>query len=457
MERIDPRDLALGHDEACAADLLAVVESRMLGRVETSWLARAVAGAIRPSRDRPLWDLAHAAAALDLDWKGLVDLVLDPTLATPAALQDRLGGHPAADTRGLTLGEPRPWRCSWTGLARVFALAEFLLTAEECAHFAEITAMIGTDAPDLARALSSRLAAYRRDHMPLAPIEQMFRAIRGFLRDRGLREGFGDGDILAFWQGGVGGDVMFTTVVDHFITYRRAESELGALSAIGGADALDAMENWEARLEAAVLPLADATALQAALAVLADMEDGPKLLTRAEHDALSAILSLDPFHRLMPLTALRALAFGRIQSGIANRLRRGSGGAEVAERVLCGEADYAAQVETATMLAAHLRRCLTIALALRTGDEGGPLAAEGERELKRMRRAGFDAPRAALAASIALVDGALATSAEALEAHRGALAKLDRAEPLSDRLTRDRATFAEVFGRLYLDRAGVAP
>ena len=97
---LNPRDLPLGHDESCAADLHAVIESRMLGRNATSWLARAVAGAIRPSRDRPVWDLAHAIAALGLDGPGLIDLTLDPTRTTAAALQDSLAGNPAADDRG---------------------------------------------------------------------------------------------------------------------------------------------------------------------------------------------------------------------------------------------------------------------------------------------------------------------------------------------------------------------
>ncbi|MGL4236177.1 hypothetical protein [Tabrizicola sp.] len=456
MDGIDPRDLPLGHDEACAADLHAVADGRMLGRQDRSWLARAVAGAIRPSRDRPLWDLAHAIAALGVDGTGLIDLALDPSLASAAVLQDRLGDIAAADSRGLVLTAPRPWRCSWTGLARCLSLAEFILTADALDGFTEISERIGpgitvAEAPDLARALAARMAAYRRTHMPAAPIERSFHAIREYLRNAVKREGFVDDDILTFWQNGVAQDVMFTTVVEHFITYERVLAEMGTLSAIGRADSLEDMDNWEDRLEAASLPLVDAISLQDAMELLDAVEDGPKVLTGAEQEALAAVLNLDPFHRARPLTALRARVFGRIQAGIANRLRRGTGGADLADRIPALEADYSAAAEATETLVAHLRRCLTIALALRTGAEGGALAEQGMRELRRMRRAGFDMPHERLAEAMAHMDEALAATAQALEEHRQAIARLHRAEPLDSRVARDRAAFSQTFAAIYRD------
>ncbi len=461
MERLDPSDLPLGHDEACAADLHAVADSRMLGRHELSWLARAVAGAIRPSRDRPLWDFAHAVAALGVDGRGLIDLVLDPRLATATALQDRLGGHPSADERGLALDEPRPWRIGWAGLARILALAEFLLTADDCAGMAELTAEIGTGvapvaAPDLARRLASRLAQYRNLHMPLAPIERRFRAIRGFLRQRG--EAVNDDAIVAFWRSDSAESTLFTTIVEHFQTYERAAAAFADLTHLARAESLQGIEGWEDRLEAVTLPTVDPPALAKALEALLDLSEGPKVLTGAEHEALAAVLSLDPYHRDRPLTVLRARAFGRIQSGIANRLRRGTGGPDVATRATCGDADYATLAEGANELTAHLRRCLTIALALRAG-EGvpGALVAEGERELKRMRRAGFDAPRAELAAAVALIDGALATATEGFRDHCSAIAGLAKTKPLDERLAEDRAVFSGAFRAIYLDAVPQGP
>jgi hypothetical protein len=460
-----PDGAGAGHDEACAADLAAVAEGRALARADAAWLARAVTGAIRPSRDRPVWDLAHAGAALGGDPRRLIDLALDPRLASPAALRARVEaeGGASTDPLGLALAAPRPWRCSWAGLARLLALLEFLLTADECARFGEVSALLAAldgpeDAPDVARRLAAGMGEYRRAHMPLAAVERRFGAIRAFLRRRGQRE-FGDAEVLDFWREGAGEEVLFATVVEHFITYARVAAELEGLGALGGAVRLGDIENWEERLEAASLPTLDGPALDGALRLLAERaEDGPKLLTGAEREALGAILHLDPFHRTRPLTALRARAFGRVQSGIANRLRRGSGGPEVAERVRCAEADYAALAEQADALAAHLRRCLTIALALRakTGD-GSDLVEAGERELRRMRRAGFDAGRPALAAAVAAVDGALATVTFELDAHREALARLAATEALEARLRRDRGVFSEAFATLYLGAGLAAP
>jgi len=316
------------------------------------------------------------------------------------------------------------------------------------------TGVSPADAPDLARRLSSRMARYRLAHMPLAPIERRFRAIRGFLRDDGRAGAVTDDTILAFWRSDAAESALFTTIVAHFLTYERAGQVLGSMTQLAQADSLDGIEGWEDRLEAVTLPAVDGPVLAAALEALSGMADGPKLLTGAEHEALAEVLGLDPYHRTRPVTALRARAFGRIQSGIANRLRRGSGGPSVAERAACAEADYTALMDGAEALAAHLRRCLTIALALRSSEAPtGSLAATGERELKRIRRAGFDIPRAELAAAIALIDGALATAAEGLRDHCAAVAAAAKAKPLAARLAEDRDTFSTAFRAIYAEAA----
>ena len=135
--------MASGFDERCAADLSNVVDGRGLTRDEAAWLARAVTGAVRPNRDKPVWDLAHALAALAglpgvREGRDLVDLALDPRLARPSALEARLAGAgPTTDARGLVLAE-NGWRAAWGGVARGLALAEFMLTAEDLAAFAEV-------------------------------------------------------------------------------------------------------------------------------------------------------------------------------------------------------------------------------------------------------------------------------------------------------------------------------
>lgn len=454
MSIIDARDLPLGHDEACAADLHGVVTGRLLKRHDTTWLARAVAGAIRPSRDRPLWDLAHAVAALQLDAIALIDLALDPRLTTATALAEKFSRAPCSDDRGLTLTHPRPWQCSWTGLARVLSLAEFILTADTLDGFGEITALFGDGlpadaAPQAARRLSKRMHQYRLEHMPIAAVERRFQAIRGYLRDTNKRDTFDDDDIVAFWLSDAADDAQFTTIVDHFITYDRLRREIGAQSAISAAQQLSQIEDWESRLEAVTLPTIDPPVLRSTLAALADMQDGPKMLTGRELEGLAAVLELDPFHVSRPLTALRARVFGTIQSGIANRLRRGSGGADIATRVQCDDADYVAIYEEVTTLCAHLRRCLVIAFALRSSGTPNALTQEGERELTRMRRTGFDQERAQLAASVALIDGALATASEGIEAHRRALEKLARKSPLAASMTADKAVFSRAFSQIY--------
>ena len=132
-----------GYDERCAADLANVGDGRDLSRADRAWLARVVTGAVRPNRDKPVWDLAHALAALAgatgaRDGRDLITLTLDPGLARPAALAARFGDGPAVDDRGPVLGTA--WSTSWVGLARLLALAEFVLTAED---LAEIDRQVG--------------------------------------------------------------------------------------------------------------------------------------------------------------------------------------------------------------------------------------------------------------------------------------------------------------------------
>ncbi|MGU3496151.1 hypothetical protein ACLBXM_19085 [Xanthobacteraceae bacterium A53D] len=477
--------MKLGYDERCAADLSNVVEGRSLSREDAAWLLRVVTGAVRPNRDKPLWDLAHLLRALapqdapDDTARGdaaLCDLILDPTLARAEPLSRRLGSvtlnsHARLDGRGLVLdGLAQPWQASWTGMARLLALAEFLLTAEDLAHFATLRGWMAelVETEDargaidlLVKRLSRHASAYRQAHLPLAPVERRFRAILAYLaaRDGHRRHAdFGDDDILGFWraEAAEGERAQFRTVAEHFVTYHETLSLLGGLAGLQQAASLDGMEDWADRLEAsldAAVGLDDAMLKLAS--ALAAIPDSPKILTGAERDDLIDILWLEPFHRARPLTVLRAISFGRVQSGIANRLRRGSGGAEVAERVGCADAEtYAAILARATALAGHLERMTRIAAALRLGSGGeadaeidatlATILAAAEADLARVRRAGFDQDRATLARAFAMVDETLVR----LLAEVPAFARA--ASALPGRFEADRATFAAAFTQTYL-------
>lgn len=458
-----------GYDERCAADLAGVGEGRDLSRADRAWLARVVTGAVRPNRDKPLWDLAHGLAALARaaqarDGRALVTLALDPGLAAPGALEARFSGLADADARGPRLGEA--WRTSWAGLARGLALAEFVLTAEDLAQFATVTGWLDelAAAPDpegagfLAKRLARHLTAYRNAHLPLAPLERRFRALLGFL---GGRRAFGDADILAFWQAEMraGERPGFRTVAEHFVTFEAGAHLAGGLEGLSTAASLDAHEGWEERLDAALSDLAAAEPAESLAALLADWPEGPKILTGAEREDLADLLRLEPFHRTRPLTTLRAASFGRVQSGIANRLRRGGGGADIAERVACAEAEsYAALRERAEALAAHLARMLRIAAALRLAERDG-LSPEtravldaAEADLHRVRRAGFE-DRARLAAGFAAIETALLRIAEETGRLERALDGLARQHPLEPAFLADRAVFADAFAAAYAEEA----
>ncbi|KQQ14603.1 hypothetical protein ASF53_08165 [Methylobacterium sp. Leaf123] len=458
-----------GYDERCAADLAAVCDGRDLSREDRAWLARVVTGAVRPNRDKPLWDLAHALTALAQatgaqNGRDLVTLALDPGLATAATVSARFAETVAADARGPVFGEV--WRTSWAGLARLLALAEFVLTAEDLAQFAAVTGWLDelAAAPDaegaafLAKRLARHLSAYRNAHLPLAPLERRFRAILGFL---GGRKNFSDDDILAFWRNEMeaGERPGFRTIAEHFVTFEAGAHLVGGLDGLSAPVSLDAHAGWEERLDAALGDLAAAEPAEALAALLADWPEGPKILTGAEREDLADFLRLEPFHRTRPLTTLRAASFGRVQSGIANRLRRGGGGADVTERATCVEAEsYTSLQERAVALAAHLARMLRIAAALRIAERDG-LTPEvraaldaAEADLRRVRRAGFE-DRAALNAGFAAAQAALLRLTEEAARLERALAGLARQRPLDAAFAADRSVFAAAFAAAYAEEA----
>lgn len=474
--RLDGQDRLSGVDETLLGDLANVADGRGLPYGDRAWLARAVTGAIRPNRDKPLWDLAHLMAALAASGDRAIDLILDPDCARSERGRRALAeAGVRVDAQGPRLAlADRDWRTGWSGAARLAALGEFWLTAEGLAHFAtirgclaELPASLRTeDVELLSRRLVRIAAGYREAHMPLAPVEKRFRAVLAFMGQRRGDARFDDDDLLAFWRKEVaqGERTQFRTVAEHFVTFERALAALGGVTGLAQAVSVEAIEDWAERLDAGLADLVGEAEERAPLAQrIKAMPDHPKILTGAERDDVADIVALEPFHRDRPLTVLRSVSFGRVQSGIANRLRRGSGGGDVAERTACADAEsYADVAARADALAAHLDRMVRIAAALRLAGTGSAdprvaaLLASAEADLRRVRRAGFDARRETLAAGFAAADDALADAKIALDAFAAAVGGLAARRPLEDRFEADLPVFAETFRQAYLAEETVA-
>jgi hypothetical protein len=490
--------MANGYDERCANDLGSVRESRRLSQENACWLARAIIGLIRPNRDKPFWDMAHALVAIGAKKRApaVLDIMLDCRLATTEAVARHLSSivpPECFDEHGLLLrAGDKVWKASWAKLVKLLALAEFILTMEEFAAFREVSGWLGDalapphDVDLLVSRLVRRINVYRQEHVPLAPIEKRFRAILVFLSEsRGLdvRDTFDDDDMLAFWRGEIaaGERPQFRTVVDHFITFEKATKILGSLRSLAEATPLAAIEDWAGRLEAKLSDLTTSDDAEVTLAErLAAMPASPKILKGKERNDLTDVLSLDPFYKTRPLTVLRTVSFGRIQSGIANRLRRHGGGAPIKDRVHCADAEsYADVLARAKELKEHLDRMIGIATALRFRDmrfddhavadqlatwladiahiRPQNVTAADLREqfaawladIGNIRRAGFDGDREELAAAFAKVDEALISVRDEMERFTLAAAKPVKGRVPEDRFPEDRTFFSAAFTDAY--------
>jgi hypothetical protein len=474
--------MANGHDEACAADLGNVIEGRGLSREVAGWLARAVTGAIRPNRDKPLWDLAHALVLLGqkrqdgtCDARNVFDLVLDPRLAGPDALQRHLSPvlvQGSVDQRGVVYpGLQTPWQMGWGGMTRLMALAEFMLTMDGLGSFADITSWLdealaaraaGEAIDLLVKRLTRQMNLYRQAHVPLAPVEKRFRTILSFL---GARLGtarlnqFGDEDIADCWAHDIaqGERPLFRTVAEHFVTYEKVSAVIGSLRGVSEAVSVESIEDWADRLDAMLGDVALPDEAELALAQqLAALPDTPKILTGAERDDLVDLIMLAPFHVSRPLTVLRSVSFGRVQSGIGNFLRRGSGGAPIEERVTCEEAEsYADIIARAEALQQHLDRMVKIAAALRlTGQnfdrpEIAAMLIAAENDIKRVRRAGFD-DREKLKAAFEMIDETLLSVSREVGRFQSAAAKPSGGSKPQDRFDQDRDFFSGCLKAAYM-------
>jgi hypothetical protein len=488
-------------DEHTEIDLRSIAGSRQLTAAQHKMLIRNVTGALRPNRDFFLWVLVNVLSAVLVcarrrkDFNpgtfNPVDCALEIVWAQNAARRALLarycdghdGVHLVGDGIAVTFGSLK-FEASWARIGHALAFGEFFLAGNDCALYGSFEEAIkalseGQDVGGVEAAvsiLSRRIGQWRRDHLPFGRYERQFSPLIGFLdarRQQERRKGltFDDDDIVAYWRKCVdsGERPMFRTVVERFRDFERhlarrtiirnlsAPADLDALVSRVDLD-LDPGEGWnDTEEDVAESRLADA---------LESLPAEPKALKGTERDLLDGLVSLLPFPNQRPVTVLRVLVFGAVQSGIANRLRRGGGGADIAERVTCSDAQsYDDIARDFGELLKHLESLLRIAAALRFGDPASmqdidPAIAEmvqrraeliqqGNAELKRMRRAGFDLPREDLAAIFAKIDSTLSELHDVVLGFTKEIKRRGEREALSDRFAKDKPVFVEILTRAY--------
>jgi hypothetical protein len=374
-----------------------------------------------------------------------------------------------ADRLEVTAGA-KGWSASFAAVGRTLALGDFIATGDELSMLPGLRAILIdlTDAKadadqaraDARRDLSRLLNEFRQRAMPLASGERRTRELEAFLRQRYGRDGdtvewMTDDDVIAFWQMLTSEDrrVQFRTAVARIRAYadtwkeiapRRQVSEAGSIDdrfdlagpALDEDDGPETATAWGDTLSDSP-PLA---------ARLDRIPETPNVLKGTERQALMYLLSLDPWHHKKPLTVLRWLVFGDLQA-IATQAERTR--STVASFAALAEAnpDYAETVKTYQDAKTHLILIAMIAHQLRKSDKNAPR--ETIRELKQVRRRGFDAPIAELQPAFATFDGDLADVLIALNGFIDACAKLDRTKGLGAAYAKDCPLFLDQFEASY--------
>ena len=471
-------------DQQTVNELNGIVEARRLGAADARKLANFVAGAVRPNRDRPIFDLVRVMAETGAKVLGgkppgrtdvdrCLAVLLGPASTVVAHCKGKLPTHEIQPLMGFL---------------------EFLLMHNECSYFADMRRIIETLArtPEAGREpavksavseIASRLRAYRTERFPVARHEKVFRSLLGFLGSRPKRTSaiqFDDEDIVAFWDSQVrdGNRLLYRTVVKHFLTLESVAADIGAQRAMN--DAVSLYDSDDGRVLA---PVESATESVEAIGdpiehryealvefLRTGLPDGVKLLTGTERDRLTDLAECGPFTVSRPLTALRYISFGAVQSGIANFLRRGSGGSAIGERVDCGDATPYPDVHQGyTKLSDHLSKLLLISafLAAPAGNDNPALTSvepdalaaarrEGQGFLKRLKREGFDEAPDVLARTVVPVSGDLVQLREVVSGFLGGVVSLERGAELNTRFSNDKVRFAAAFRAAYLAPGGAS-
>jgi hypothetical protein len=482
-------------DERTASDLKDIVESRRLNIAQAKVLTRNVTGALRPNRDFYLWVLVNVLQAAFLAGSkrernfNHINCALEIAMADNAerrqVLTDYCAGHDGIRLtgEGLAVGDLK-FAASWARIEHALAFGEFFIVGHDRALCNSFMAAVTTLGEAMAAAagveaavsiLSRRIGQWRRDNLPLGRYERQFSALIAFLNGRGpggRGKGltFDDDDIVAYWGKGVDGErLMFATAVERFRDFERYLTKQSAIRNLGMPADLDALvtrmnldfetgESWH--------DTEDEQAEDRLVEALNCIPAEPKTLKGTERQLIECLVTLQPYPKQRPLTVLRLLAFGAVQSGIANRLRRGKGGADVEARVTCAEAENYDMIAVEFKgLLEHFESLLRIAAALRFDGEApmqdvDPALAErvqrradiiqqGNADLKRMRRAGFDQPREDLAAIFREFDGVISELRDVVRDFTKAVERLGEGEALCDRFAKDKPVFSEILTRAY--------
>jgi hypothetical protein len=473
-------------DQAMLGDILGIAQGHGLFPAQAETLIRFVTGAVRPNRDRPIWDLCCAITEIG-----------DILRRQPqAGLQ---GGSIEETCHSILLGSSEPHRLlderartrSW---ACLMAFGDFLLTHQECAWFSSmrrvIASLCGAAPPSREAAIraavaeiSERLRQFRRERLPFAQHERQFRAILGFLASRGRSTSalleVTDEDIFDFWSGEVlENRMLFQTAVRHFLSVRAVAADLLAQQSLLEARSFDD-DTLPGRQAELLLAAEESEGLAApqlpeegglAKFLRDEVPEDVKILTGTERDRLLDLVDCGDFARTRTLTALRYMSFGAVQSGLINYLRRGGGGMDLHDRVSCDDAPKYSEILSAyTRISVHLDRVLCVAadLAITQGqtlpesdgfkpsrEQTDALATVASRDMAKLRRKGFSENPERLRATLLPVSGQLTGLRRELAAFLAAVSALDRAGPLPARFEADRAKFSKFFATAYLDRPG---
>lgn len=474
-------------DQQTISDINGIVESRRLSQADARRLVNFIAGAVRPNRDRPVFDLCRVLSVAAVatappagkPGAGKPDRCLAAILGPSRAVAAMVAGKAPMQEIGALLG-----------------FAEFLLTHDDCSYYGDMSRIITALAAageagrevavkEAVAAIASRLRSYRTERFPVARHEKVFRSLLSFLGARGKSRSvssFDDEDVVSFWESEIkdGNRVLYRTVVKHFLTLETVASDLAAQRALN--DAMSLYDEGEggriiAPVETATEGVVDTgdpqeARFEALLEFLQKgLPDGIKLLTGTERERLVDLLECGPFTSSRPLTALRYISFGAVQSGIANFLRRGSGGDTIAARVTCADAASYPEVGMGYgKLSDHLERLLLISAFLSgkgaPANDTGDIAAsvspealqqaqrEGAQFLKRLKREGLEAPPEELAPRVLPIAGQLVGIREVVKTFLSQSSGLNRSAPLDQHFARDRSRFASALSQAYVENAG---
>jgi len=458
-------------DQTTFTEIATIVQGRNLNPHVTDLLTRYVAGAIRPNRDQPVFDLCKQLVKLGDELRSggcAPEAIADECLA--AVLDPTQSGQHSPKSLAL------------------LSFGEFLLVHQDCEYFSEMrdiiqslsrsseTKEIQSQIKTSVSTISKKLYALRIERFPIARHERTFQSIYAYLFARSdhahLQLNFADEDILGYWSGRIGPDdhVMFQTVVKQFVIFHKVGAQGRQQSAINQASDLENVlflleDGPQAGTESLISTSeedGDRDRFEIVIDFLnSDRPVGLKALTSRERERLLAVFDCGQLMQTCPLTVLRRLSFGRVQSGISNYLRRSGGGSSLESRLRCDDAaGYVSLKGGYHKLGEHGQRLMAIlAYALKASksdmaatfktDDFNEVAQRGRAELSKMSRRGFDQPVADIAASLLPVAGELAKLNEVLEAFVAAIERRGQRDDLDCIFERDREVFSKCFTVAY--------